>query len=105
MIIPLPGADRKHHELNGYLKNSSTKSYSIVSIFFSLSFRYRNYRRELAYIRENDKNRDTPVKRFITNSGIDRKIVETLSRKEKLANQVNRLFTDRQKLREFAESL
>lgn len=74
-------------------------------IFFSLSFRYRNYRRELAYIRENDTDRDTPVKRFITNSGIDRKIVEALSRKEKLANQVNRLFTDRQKLREFAESL
>ncbi|MDR1503192.1 MAG: hypothetical protein LBT43_12155 [Prevotella sp.] len=74
-------------------------------IFFSLSFRYRNYRRELAYIRENDKNRDTPVKRFITNSGIDRKIVEALSRKEKLANHVNRLFTDRQKLREFVESL
>ncbi len=74
-------------------------------IFFSLSFRYRDYRRELAYIRENNKNRDTPVKRFITNSGIDRKIAETLSRKEKLANQVNRLFTDRQELRKFVESL
>ena len=74
-------------------------------IFFSLSFRYRNYRRELAYIRENGMNRDAPVKRFITNSGIDRKIAENLSRKEKLANQVNRLFTDRQKLREFVESL
>lgn len=74
-------------------------------IFFSLSFRYRNYRRELAYIRENNMNRNTPVKRFITNSGIDRKIIETLSRKEKLANQVNRLFTDRQNLKKFVESL
>ncbi len=74
-------------------------------IFFSLSFRYRNYRRELAYIRENDMNRDMPVKRFITNSGIDRKIIENLSRKEKLANQVNRLFTDRQNLKKFVESL
>ncbi|MDR1092210.1 MAG: hypothetical protein LBL79_14155 [Prevotella sp.] len=74
-------------------------------IFFSLSFRYRDYRRELAYIRENDMIRDIPVKRFITNSGIDRKIVENLSRKEKLANQVNRLFTDRQNLRKFVESL
>jgi hypothetical protein len=74
-------------------------------IFFSLSFRYRNYRRELAYIRENDINRDTPVKRFITNSGIDRKIVENLSRKEKLANQINRLFADRQNLKKFVESL
>ncbi|MFT4221463.1 hypothetical protein [Dysgonomonas sp.] len=74
-------------------------------IFFSLSFRYWNYRRELAYMREKNMNRDTSVKRFITNSGIDRKIVENLSRKEKLANQVNRLFTDRQNLRKFVESL
>jgi hypothetical protein len=74
-------------------------------IFFSLSFRYRNYRKELASIRETDMNRHTPVKRFITNSGIDRKIMENLSRKEKLANQVNRLFTDRQNLRKFVESL
>jgi hypothetical protein len=74
-------------------------------IFFSLSFKYRNYRRELSYIRKNDINRSITIKCFTTNSGIDRMIIKNLTRKEKLANQINRLFADRQNLKKFVESL
>lgn len=74
-------------------------------IFFSLSFKYKNYRKELTYIKDNGINRDTPIRRFITNSGIDRSIIKNLARKEKLADQINQLFMNRQNLKQFAESL
>lgn len=74
-------------------------------IFFSLSFKYNGYKRELSYIRDNRIDRNTSIKCFITNSGIDKNIVENLVRKEKLADQINRLFANRQTLTEFVESL
>lgn len=74
-------------------------------IFFSLSFKYKGYKRELSYIRDNGISRNTSIKRFITNSGIDKNIIENLARKEKLVNQINRLFANHQMLKEFVEDL
>lgn len=83
--------------------NALTGFYDIV--FFSPSFKYIEYKRCLTYIKNNQLKGSVSVKRFMTNSGIDRKIMENLKRKEKLADQLQTLLINKTKLKEFVACL
>lgn len=74
-------------------------------IFFSLSFKYLEYTHFLNSIREYKFNDYVSVKRFTTNSGIDRKILENLSRKGKLVNDIKRLYTHKSQLKRLVRYL
>ncbi len=74
-------------------------------IFFSISFKYLEYRQCIAYIKKKGIKNPILVERFITDSGIDRKIVENLARKGKLASEVQELFINKTKLKNFIRSL
>lgn len=95
LISTLAMQDSKLNDLKGY--------YDIV--FFSPSFKYIEYKRCLTYIRNSHLKGSISVKRFMTNSGIDRKIMENLKRKEKLADQLQELLVNRTKLKDFVACL
>lgn len=67
-------------------------------IFFSLSFRYNDYRRCLTYIKNNNLVNSVSVKRFTTNSGIDRIIIKNLERKGKLAHEIYQILLHKSQL-------
>lgn len=74
-------------------------------VFFSLSFKYDEYQRCVNYLKNNTQKKQVSIKRFTTNSGIDRKIMECLSRKNNLANEINSLYTDKTQLKKFVAEL
>jgi hypothetical protein len=74
-------------------------------LFFSLSFRYADYRRCFSYIEDCGMTGHVAVKRFITNSGIDRAIVNNLRRKGKLAHELKRSLSSKSELIHFIKSL
>ncbi|MDR1882962.1 MAG: hypothetical protein LBR26_09330 [Prevotella sp.] len=71
-------------------------------IFFSLSFKYNEYNRCINFIKENKLRDSISIKRFSTNSGIDRKILESLKRKSRLADDIKKIFTNKTELKSFA---
>lgn len=85
-------------------KLSDIGSFSQI-LFFSLSFRYTDYRRCFSYMEDAGMEDTVPVKRFVTNSGIDRIILGNLKRKGKLSRELKRCFTDRSQLIRFIRSL
>lgn len=85
-------------------KLSDIGSFSQI-LFFSLSFRYTDYRRCFSYMEDTGMEDTVPVKRFVTNSGIDRIILGNLKRKGKLSRELKRCFTDRSQLIRFIRSL
>ena len=95
LISTLAMQDSKLNDLKGY--------YDIV--FFSPSFKYIEYKRCLTYIKNSHLRSSISVKRFMTNSGIDRKIMENLKRKEKLADQLQELLVNKTKLKDFVACL
>lgn len=74
-------------------------------IFFSLSFKYIEYSRCITFIKENELDKAVSIKRFITNSGIDRKIMETLTRKGKLVDEIRTLLKNRNELKKLVACL
>lgn len=74
-------------------------------LFFSLSFRYTDYRRCFSYIEETGMSSTIPVKRFVTNSGIDKVILGNLKRKGKLSRELKRCFADKSQLIRFIKGL
>lgn len=73
-------------------------------IFFSISFKYLEYSRCIAHIKRKVIN-DPLIIRFVTDSGIDKKIINNLYRKGKLSDDVHQLLLDKTKLKIFANSL
>lgn len=74
-------------------------------LFFSLSFRYADYRQCFSYIEDCGMTGSISVKRFITNSGIDRAIVKNLQRKGDLSHELKQSLSDKSKLTHFVKSL
>ncbi|MFC4673275.1 DEAD/DEAH box helicase [Dysgonomonas termitidis] len=83
---------------------SDIRNFSQI-LFFSLSFRYADYRRCFTYIEDCGMAGNVPVKRFVTNSGIDRAIVSNLQRKGKLAYELKQSLSDKSELIHFIKSL
>lgn len=120
----LSGRNKNKHQLEKNNFHSGHKQYLIISlsisdpglseihmdglceiIFFSLSFKYLEYKHCLNSIRENMINDRVDVKRFTTNSGIDRKILENLNRKGRLADEMNKLYEDKTQLKRLIKCL
>ncbi len=74
-------------------------------IFFSISFKYGEYRQCMAHIANDQRKCPVRVERFLTDSGIDRTLARNLSRKGKLSGIISEMFKDRTRLRDFAGKL
>lgn len=120
----LSGRNRNKWQLEKESFESGQKQYLIVSlsisdpdleekrmcgfceiIFFSLSFKYLEYMHCLNFIKESRLNDCVCVKRFTTNSGIDRKIIENLKRKGKLVDEVNGMYNNKTELKRLVKYL
>lgn len=116
------GKDRKQRQIEKKLFLKNQKRYFISTmgiseidlndlqgcshfIFFSISFKYLEYRQCIACIKKKGTKNPILVERFITDSGIDRKIVKNLARKGELASEIQKLFISKTGLKKFVESL
>lgn len=74
-------------------------------VFFSNSFSYFHRKQSIGRIDRQGQTSSMFVHDFMTKSGIDTRIIENLSRKGNLANEIKRLMLDKTKLKEYVEKL
>lgn len=74
-------------------------------VFFSLSFRYADYQRCFTYLKDCGLTGRVSIKRFVTNSGIDRMIIRNLKEKNSLAQELRELLVNKSRLIEFVKYL
>lgn len=74
-------------------------------VFFSNSFSYFQRKQSIGRIDRQGQTREMNVIDFLTNSGIDCRIMQNLRRKGNLADEIKELLNDKTKLKQYVEEL
>ncbi|MGE4586256.1 MAG: hypothetical protein AB7D05_02835, partial [Mangrovibacterium sp.] len=74
-------------------------------VFFSNSFSYFQRKQSIGRIDRQGQKKEMIVIDFLTDSGIDRRIMQILRRKGNLADEIRKLLNDKTKLKQYVEKL